>query len=183
VSKVFRALRALKTLDNYMSWYAIYTRPRHEKKVDVQLKDKDIETFLPLITRKRQWKDRKKNVEMPLFSSYLFVNFEYKYRFDILETDGVVKIVNFNGVPAVVPDWQIESLRQMLTFPKAIQLESYIQPGEIVEVTEGPMRGMKGTVVNRKNSNRLVLTIEGIMQSVSVEVDEYILKKVKNKDK
>jgi transcription elongation factor/antiterminator RfaH len=166
-----------------MSWYAIYTRPRHEKKVNVQLTDKDVETFLPLITRKRQWKDRKKNVEMPLFSSYLFVNFEYKYRFDILETDGVVKIVNFNGVPAVVPDWQIDSLRQMLTFPKTIELENYIRPGEIVEVTEGPMRGMRGTVVNRKNSNRLVLTIDGIMQSVSVEVDEYVLKKVKSNKK
>jgi len=164
-----------------MSWYAIYTKPRHEKKVHSQLMEKDVESFLPVITRKRQWKDRKKNVEMPLFSSYLFVNFDYKYRFDILETDGVVKIVNFNGVPAVVPDWQIESLKQMLTFPKTLQLESYIQPGEIVEVTDGPMRGLRGTVVNRKNANRLVLTIEGIMQSVSVEVDEFILKKVKQK--
>ena len=161
-----------------MSWYAIYTRPRHEKKVHAKLTEKDIETFLPMITRKRQWKDRKKNVEMPLFSSYLFVDFEYKYRFDVLETDGVVKIVNFNGVPAVVPDWQIESLKQMLAFPKTLQLETYIRPGELVEVTEGPMQGMRGTVVNRKNSNRLVLTIEGIMQSVSVEVDEYFLKKV-----
>ncbi len=166
-----------------MSWYAIYTKPRHEKKVNAKLTDKDIETFLPLITRKRQWKDRKKNVEMPLFSSYLFVNFEYKYRFDVLETDGVVKIINFNGVPAVVPDWQIESLRQMLTNPKTLQLESYIQPGELVEVTEGPMQGMRGTVVLRKNSNRLVLSIEGIMQSVSVEVDEFVLKKIKNNDK
>ena len=162
-----------------MSWYAIYTRPRHEKKVHLQLTDKKFEAFLPLITRKRQWKDRKKKVEMPLFSSYLFVEFDYKYRFDVLETDGVVKIVNFNGVPAVVPDWQIESLKQMLTFPRTLQLETYIRPGEIVEVTEGPMRGIRGTVVNRKNANRLVLTIEGIMQSVSVEVDEFILKKIK----
>jgi len=150
-----------------MSWYAIYTRPRHEKKVNAQLTEKEIETFLPLISRKRQWKDRKKTVEMPLFSSYLFVDFEYKYRFDVLETDGVVKIVNFNGSPAVVPDWQIESLRQMLASPKTVQLENYIRPGEIVEVTEG-------------HSNRLVLSIEGIMQSVSVEVDEFVLKRIKN---
>ena len=166
-----------------MSWYAIYTRPRHEKKVHAQLTEKEIETFLPLISRKRQWKDRKKTVEMPLFSSYIFVDFEYKYRFDVLETDGVVKIVNFNGSPAVVPDWQIESLRQMLASPKTIQLENYIRPGELVEVTEGPMQGMRGTVVTRKNSNRLVLSIEGIMQSVSVEVDEFVLKKIKNNDK
>jgi transcription antitermination factor NusG len=164
-----------------MSWYAIYTKPRHEKKVHAQLNEKEIQTFLPLITRKRQWKDRKKTVEMPLFSSYLFVEFDYKYRFDVLETDGVVKIINFNGVPAVVPEWQIESLKQMLTFPKTLQLENFIRPGEIVEVIEGPMLGMRGTVVNRKNSNRLVISIEGIMQSVSVEVDEYVLKKVKEK--
>jgi transcription elongation factor/antiterminator RfaH len=161
-----------------MSWYAIYTKPRHEKKVHLKLTDKEITTFLPLITRKRQWKDRKKNVEMPLFSSYLFVDFEYKYRFDVLETDGVVKIINFNGVPAVVPDWQIESLRQMLMFPQTIQLENYIRPGEIVEITDGPMQGIRGTVVNRKNSNRLVLTIDGINQSVSVEIDEFSLKKI-----
>ena len=161
-----------------MSWYAIYTKPRHEKSVHTLLTDKSVETFLPLLKRKRQWKDRKKMVEMPLFSSYLFANFEYKYRFDILETDGVVKIVNFNGVPAVVPDWQIDSLRQMLEFPDTLRLESYISPGEIVEVTDGPMRGLCGTVVQRKNANRLVLTIEGIMQSVSVEIDEADLKKV-----
>ena len=71
----------------------------------------------------------------------------------------------------------------MLTSPKAIQLENYIRPGEIAEVTEGPMQGMRGTVISRKNSNRLVLSIEGIMQSISVEVDEFILKKVKNNDK
>ena len=96
-----------------MSWYAIYTRPRHEKKVNDQLLEKQFEVYLPLITRTRQWKDRKKKVDMPLFSSYVFVNFEYKYRFDVLQTDGVVKIVNFNGTPAVIPDWQIESLRKM----------------------------------------------------------------------
>ena len=165
-----------------MSWYAVYTKPRHEKKVNAKLEEKKITTFLPLITRRHQWKDRKKDVELPLFSSYLFVDFEYKYRFDVLETDGVIKIVNFNGVPAVVPDWQIESLRHMLEFPETLQLEKYIKPGEIVEITEGLMEGMQGTVVNRKNSNRLVLTIEGIMQSISVEIDEFSLKKIKTNE-
>ena len=163
-----------------MPWYALYTKPRHEKKVDSLLSDKDIESYLPIVKRRQQWKDRKKTVEMPLFSSYIFANFEYKYRFDVLETDGVVKIVNFNGVPAVVPGWQIDSLRQMLEFPETVQLESYLKPGELVEVIEGPMRGMRGTVTRMKNANRLVLSIDGIMQSVSVEVHEGSLKKVKN---
>ncbi len=159
-------------------WYAIYTRPRHEKKVFEQLVEKRIESYLPLITRVRQWKDRKKKVEMPLFNSYLFVRIDYKSRFAVLQTKGVVKIVNFNGVPAVVPDWQIESLRKMLEHPEKIRLENYIRPGEIVEVVEGPFKGMRGTVRKTKGETRLIVTIEGIMQSVSVEIDSDLVKRV-----
>ena len=159
-------------------WYAIYTRPRHEKKVFEQLVEKRIESYLPLITRVRQWKDRKKKVEMPLFNSYLFVRIDYKFRFAVLQTKGVVKIVNFNGVPAVVPDWQIESLRKRLEHPEKIRLENYIRPGEIVEVVEGPFKGMRGTVRKTKGETRLIVTIEGIMQSVSVEIDSDLVKRV-----
>jgi transcription antitermination factor NusG len=163
-----------------MPWYALYTKPRHEKKVNELLLDKKIEVYLPLISRVSQWQDRKKKVEEPLFKSYIFSNFKYKYRFDVLQTDGVVKIVNFHGDPAVVPDWQIESLKKMLEYPETLRLESYIRAGELAEVIAGPLAGMKGTVVRRKGSSRLVLTIDGIMQSVSVEIDERNLKKVQN---
>ena len=163
-----------------MAWYALYTRSRHEKKVDALLTEKNVETYLPLYTQVRQWKDRKKKIEMPLFSSYLFVNFDYKYRFDILQTDGIIKIVHFNGNPAVIPDWQIGSLKKMLDEPKSLQLEQYFNSGELVEVIAGPMRGMRGMVMMRKNSHRLVLSIDGIMQSVSVEIDQGNLKKINN---
>lgn len=159
-------------------WYAIYTRPRHEKKVYEQLLEKKIEVFLPLVMRVRQWKDRKKKVEMPLFSSYLFVHFDYKFRFDVLQTKGVVKIVNFNGVPAAIPDWQIDSLKKMLEHPERIRLENYIRPGEIVEVLDGPFKGMRGMIRTLKGEKRLIVTIEGIMQSVSVEFDRDLVKKV-----
>jgi len=99
-------------------WYAIYTRPRHEKKVFALLEEKMQEVFLPLVIQVRLWKDRKKKVEVPLFNSYLFARFDYKNRFDLLQTKGIVKIVNFRGTPAVVPDWQIESLKKMLDNPK-----------------------------------------------------------------
>ena len=163
-----------------MPWYALYTRPRHEKTVYERLSEKEFDTYLPLVKRVSQWKDRKKKIEEPLFKSYLFCDFEYKYRFDVLETNGIVKIINFNGNPAVVPDWQIESLKKMIESPETIEVEPYLRPGELVELTSGPMRGMKGTVVRRKGKSRLVLTIDGIMQSVSVEVAEADLKKVKS---
>ena len=163
-------------------WYAIYTRPRHEKKAYDLLIEKKQEAYLPMVTRVRLWKDRKKKVDMPLFSSYLFANFDYKNRFDILQTHGIVKIVNFNGVPAEVPDWQIESLKQMLEKPQTVRLENYIHPGEYVEITEGPFKGMRGMVKTLKGESRLVISIDGIMQSVSVEIDAHFLKRLAKMD-
>jgi len=155
-----------------MSWYAIYTKPRHEKKAAELLKDKKFEVYLPLIKKVRQWKDRKKKIDTPLFNSYLFVNFNYQNRFDVLGTHGIVKIINFSGEPAIVPEWQIESLRRMLDFPETVKIEHYIRPGEIVEITDGPMRGMRGTVTTKKGSRRIVLSIDGIYQTISVQIDE-----------
>jgi len=160
------------------NWYAVYTRPRNEKKVYEKLLEKKVETFLPLIKRTRQWKDRKKKVDMPLFNSYLFVRIDYKDRFSVLQTNGIVKIVNFNGVPAVVPDWQIESLRRMITFPERIRLENYMRPGELVKVINGPFEGMLGTIRHLKGQDRLVISIDGILQSVSVDIDLADVKKV-----
>jgi len=162
------------------NWYAVYTRPRNEKKVYEKLQEKGIETFLPLVKRTHQWKDRKKKVDMPLFNSYLFVKIEYKNRFSVLQTNGVVKIINFNGVPAVVPEWQIDSLRRMITFPERIRLENYMRPGELVKVINGPFEGMQGTIKHLKGEDRLVISIDGILQSVSVDIDLVDVKKLNN---
>ncbi len=162
-----------------MPWYALYTRPRHEKKAAELISDKDFEVYYPTIKKVRQWKDRKKKVEMPLFNSYIFAYFEYNQRFEVLKTHGIVKIINFSGVPAVVPDWQINSLRTMLEFPETVRMEKYIQPGEIVEIKAGPMSGLKGMVSIKKASKRLVLSIDGIFQSISVEIEEEFVERVK----
>ncbi len=162
-----------------MSWYALYTRPRHEKKAAELLLEKDFEVYLPLIKKVRQWKDRKKKVDMPLFNSYLFVYFEYNQRFDVLKTHGIVKIISFSGQPAVIPDWQIDSIKRMLDFPETVRLEKYISPGEIVEIMAGSMRGLKGMVSLKKDSKRLVLSIDGVYQSISVEIEEEYVERVK----
>ena len=162
-----------------MPWYALYTRPRHEKKAAELISEKDYEVYYPTIKKVRQWKYRKKKVEMPLFNSYIFANFEYNQRFEILKTHGIVKIINFSGEPAIVPDWQIDSLKRMLEFPETVRLEKYISPGEIVEIMAGPMRGLKGMVNLKKDSKRLVLSIDGIFQSISVEIEEEFVERVK----
>ena len=153
------------------NWYALYTRPRHEKKVLEILTNKGDEVFLPLLKTKRQFKDRKREVELPLFPSYIFSKFEFKERFSILETHGVMKIVNFQGSPAIVPDWQIESLKKILENPQTLQLENYFRQGDVVEVKEGPFKGLRGTVKQLRGESRLAITVDGIMQSISVEID------------
>ena len=125
-----------------MEWYALYTRPRHEKKVHDQLVEKGIVSFLPLIKTVRQWKDRKKKVEMPLFTSYVFVKIDLKFRYDALQTHGVVRMVSFSGKPASIPDWQIEQLRQVIEHPDTLELEQYLREGDWVQVTSGPFAGV-----------------------------------------
>ena len=164
-------------------WYAIYTRPRHEKKVFEQFEEKEWESFLPLVKQVRLWKDRKKKIEVPMFRSYLFARFDYKHRFDLLQTKGVVKIVNFRGTPAVVPDWQIESLKTMIENPKKVRLETYMRTGEEVEVIEGAFKGMRGAVKTIKGDTRLVVTIDGILQSVSVEIESGFVKRISEEAK
>jgi len=154
-----------------INWYALYTRPRHEKKAYELLLEKGANAYLPLLKTIRIFKNRKREVELPLFASYLFCQFEYKNRFPILETHGIIKIVNFNGQPAVVPEWQIESMKTILANPESLRLESHFRQGDLVEVINGPFKGLRGTVMHMKGESRLAILIEGIMQSISVEID------------
>ena len=152
-------------------WYALYTRPRHEKKSYELLIEKGETAYLPLIKSVKYYKNRKKESEIPLFNSYLFCKFDYKNRFQILETHGIIKIISFKGLPAEVPEWQIEALKTILKNPESLRLENYFKQGDIVKVRSGPFKGLRGTVVNRKGETRLIINIEGIMQSLSVEID------------
>ncbi len=166
-----------------MPWYALYTRPRHEKKVYEALTEKGIETFLPLIKTLRQWKDRRKWVEVPLFNSYVFVNIEYKDRFSALRTNGVVRLVSFGGVPAKIPDWQIQQLQRIIEHPETLQPEQYLKEGDYVEVTEGPFRGIRGYLREIRGETRVAILIDGIYQSASFVVEKSMVKKIKEEEK
>ncbi len=162
-----------------MPWYALYTRPRHEKKVYEALVEKGIEAFLPLIKTLRQWKDRRKWVEMPLFNSYVFVNIDYRDRFAALQTNGVVRIVAFGGVPATIPDWQIQQLKRLIKYPETLQPETYLKEGDYVEVIDGPFRGIRGYLREIRGETRVAILIDGIYQSASFVVDRSMVKKIK----
>jgi len=165
-----------------MAWYALYVRPRHEKIVFQQLLEKQVESFLPLTKRLRKWKDRKKWVEMPLFSGYVFVNIHLKDRLRALQTHGVVRMVSFGGVPAVIPDWQIEQLNKILQEGTAIQPEEYLKVGDYVEVVEGPLKGVRGYLREKRGESRIAILIDGIYQSASFVVDKYFVKKIDSEE-
>jgi len=154
-----------------VSWYAIWTRSRHEQVVREQLERKGVEAFLPTITRWSRWKDRKKQIDWPLFPGYCFARFEPSTRLPILKCSGVVNIVSFDGEPAPIPDHEIAGIRQLVESDLRYDPCPLIREGMMVEVTHGPLRGVIGRLVRKGAHARLVLSVDLIGQAVSVEVD------------
>ena len=151
-------------------WFALQTRSRHEKIVRHELAIRNIEEFLPTVKRLSQWKDRKKEIEFPLFPGYCFARFSLENRLAVLQSPGVVHIVGAHR-PEPIPDSEIESLRTVLNNRTRYELYPYFKEGCLVEVTKGPMKGVKGVFVRQARPYRLVLTINLIQRAVAVEVD------------
>jgi transcription antitermination factor NusG len=157
-------------------WYAIYVKSRHEKSVHAELQQKGIESSLPLMTVTRQWSDRKKKVEVPLFRSYVFVNIDIsKEKFDVLQTDGVVKFVTFCNKTVSIPTEQMYWLDQILMSELQLESEQDILLGTEVDVMFGPLKGLQGRVKQKNSKSRLVVWFDAIMQGVSVEIDPAFL--------
>ena len=154
------------------NWYALYTCARHEKRVAEQIERRSFSCFLPVYRSIRRWKDRRKELELALFPGYVFVRMALEKKLRVLEVPGVVHLVSFNGQPAPVPAEQIETLRTRLSNSGRIEPHPYLSKGRRVRVRSGAMEGLEGIVVRRKDSCRIVFSIDLIQRSVAVEVDE-----------
>jgi transcription antitermination factor NusG len=154
------------------SWYAVSVFPRHEKQVASYLESRGVNYLLPLYSSLRRWKDRRKKVDMVLFPGYVFVNIELERRLGVLTLPGVARFVTFHGLPAAIPDQEIQAIGASAKAGLAIQPHPYLQKGRRVRVTNGPMAGVEGILVRRKEGMRVVLSIELIQRSVAAEVDE-----------
>jgi transcription antitermination factor NusG len=152
-------------------WFAIWTRSRHEKLVRDQLQQKQVEVFLPTITKWSRWKDRKKQIEWPLFPGYCFARFDALNRLPILKCEGVVTIVGTDGLPSPIPNVEIDSIRQLIESELAFDPCPLIKEGMMVEVKAGPLKGVVGRLMRKGSHARLVLSVDLIGQAVSVEVD------------
>lgn len=153
------------------AWYALYTRHHHEKSIARTLTAKGFTVFLPVYAAPRQWKDRTQIVTLPLFSCYVFIQGGLHRQLGIVTTPGILGFVCFAGVPAIIPPQEIEGIRQAVERCVKIEPHPFIHSGDRVRVTTGPLEGIEGILVRKKNFSRLVLTVELLGKSAAVEVD------------
>lgn len=154
-----------------LSWYAVWTRSRHEATVAGQLEGKGIEAFLPTLPRWSRWKDRRKRVDWPLFPGYCFARIDPRASLAVRTCAGVVGLVATNGRPASIPEAEIDGIRRLVTSDLQYDPCPLIHEGDSVEVVSGPLRGVLGRLVRKGAHARLVLSVDLIGQGVSLEVD------------
>ena len=152
-------------------WYAAQTCANHEKRVHEQLLQRTVEAYLPLYASMRRWKDRRIQLELPLFPGYVLVRLALKDRLRVLQTPSVVRLVGFGGQPIPLPDRDVEALRQGLNGEIKVEPYPYLKVGQRVKVKSGPLQGLEGILIRKKNISRLVISIDLIMRSVAVELD------------
>ena len=168
-------------LDNVaetQQWYVAYTYPRHEKSVAAQLSHKLFEVFLPTFTQASRWKDRRVSIELPLFPTYVFTRIDAKDRARVLSVPSVIRILSFRGVPAPVPESEIDAIRFCLERGATLEPHQFIAVGERVRVTAGAFEGLEGIVLRQDNNCKLVVSIGLIHRSVTLKIEADLLEPV-----
>ena len=158
-----------------LEWYALHTRPRHEKLVVQRLADRGVETFLPIVTEVHRWSDRKKTVQLPLFSCYVFVKFvpNRSERLRVLRVDGVLGLVGNRGEGAAIPTQQIDAVRALVDGNLPWSSHDFLKVGQRVRVRSGALDGVEGILVSYEGDQTLVISIDAIQRSLSVRLAGY----------
>ena len=169
--------------ENKKYWYAIFTKPRAEKKVHQRMIDSDIEAFLPLVKTVRQWSDRKKTIQIPLISSYVFVHMLEKDLNQTLPIQGTVNVLKHLGKPAKVRDIEIENLKILSDSNESFEIDNSIKvlKGEVVEVLKGPFMGLIATCEKTSGNHRVIVKIDSLGSCIIVNVPLSYLRKIENK--
>ena len=153
------------------AWYALYTNPRHEKRVASQLAERSLECFLPLYRSMRRWNDRSRLLDLPLFPGYLFVHIELAQKLRVLSISGAVRLVGVGNSPQALPDDEIQQIRKLLLANPRMEPHPYLRVGSRVRVSRGPLEGTEGCIIRYKNHYRVVISVHLIQRSVAVELD------------
>jgi transcription antitermination factor NusG len=160
-------------------WLVFYTKSRQEKKVSELLRRRGFEVYLPLQKVVRQWSDRKKKVEVPLFNSYIFVNEEEHRIKDVLQIPGVAWNIRHNDKPAVLHPKELETIKRFIESGLLIEVSGIpeLRAGDAVEVVDGPLKGLTGHFMRTSAGQRFVVSFEAIGNSVMVEIRPEFLRK------
>lgn len=154
-----------------MNWYAVHTRSRHEKQVDMFLRERGIETFLPLIHTLSRRRDRKKYVDIPLFPGYMFVHAEKERLYDVKYTRGVTRIIGTDvDAPTPIPDKQVLDIKTILESDVSLDPFPYLEKGRSIRVKTGPLKGVEGVLIERKGNYKLVIRIDLLQKGAAAEV-------------
>lgn len=156
-------------------WYAAHTFANHERRVVGQLSCRGVQYFLPTYCSSRQWKDRRVILQMPLFPGYVFVRLSTRNRLTVLQVPGLARLVGVRGTPIALPDEEIEGLKQGIMAGVHVEPHPFLTVGRRVRVAAGPMVGLEGILLRRRNQARLVVSFELIRRSIAVEIDEWDL--------
>jgi transcription antitermination factor NusG len=147
-------------------WHALYTRPRFEKRVANEIQKKGILSYLPLTHVLKQWSDRKKWVDEPLFRGYVFIQGDSVELYRSLQTTGVIRMVEFLGRPAVVPEEEIDRIRRILKEGECVESCVTMNVGDRVSIVRGPLIGIEGRLVEIQGRSRLVVSVPSINQAL-----------------
>ena len=159
-------------------WYALYTRHQHEKTVSSLLLGKGFQVFLPLYSAVHRWKDRDKQLSLPLYPGYVFLRDRLDRKLQILMTPGVYSIVGTSGGPEPIPEFEIDAVKRVIESSLAVEPHPFLRCGDRVRVTCGPLEGIEGILLRKKNAFRLILSMEMLMKSVAVEIDASIVERI-----
>jgi transcription antitermination factor NusG len=149
----------------------VHTSANHEKRVALHLGQRSVEHFLPLYDSQRRWKDRRVQLQLPLFPGYVFVHFALRDRLQVLQIPGVAKLVGFSGTPAALPLAEIEALRTCVARKVGLEPHAFVHVGRRVRVKAGPLEGLEGIVTRKKNRLRFVIAFDLIQRCAAVEMD------------
>jgi transcription antitermination factor NusG len=168
-------------MEDILHWYAVYTKPRSEKKLADRLTDQGIESYLPMRRTLKQWSDRKKMVNEPLISSYVFVNIIPQNYYHVLNTPGAVRYIWFCGKPAAIPASQIETLKFILNSEDFLDLDcvcTNLPKGTKVKVISGPMKELRGELLSYAGKHRVVVRLEHLEKALLLSINPGLLEKV-----
>lgn len=177
ISQICHIQSALPLMSDSPAWYAIHTYPRHERAVAERIRQQRLTTFLPTITETHRWSDRRKVVEMPLFTCYVFVQLvpTNETRLRVLRTDGVIGFVGSQRTGTPIPEEQIEAVRALLDRKVACKTHPFLKVGQRVRVRGGALDGVEGLFVSQNGDDSIVISVDAIQRSLAVRINGYNL--------